>query len=157
MGLSWTAKRGEAILYESTLAVSTGPIEVPELSENTDSNAQSRENRYPSHALVEVRRFRRLPFMVDSAVLLDISLSGFKAEFTGSDVKSKPGQQFWLSIPLTPLGIFAPALLLCRGECRWFDEKRLRIGGVFTQLDKTDRHILEQVIETLRHRGVLTP
>lgn len=124
-------------------------------SDDGSRNATDRENRYASHALVELRRFKHLPFKVHSAVLLDISLGGFKAEFTG-DVQSKPGDRFWLNIPLTPLGIFAPARLLCRGECRWFDEKRFRVGGVFTHLTKTERHILEQVIDTLKKRGALS-
>lgn len=124
-------------------------------SQNGGSNI-ARENRYPSHALVEVCKFKHLPFGIHSAVLLDISQSGFKAEFT-TEVRVRPGTKYWLSIPLTPLGIFAPARLLCRGECRWFDEKKFRIGGTFAELDKTDRHILEQVIETLRERGALTP
>lgn len=127
------------------------------MAESDDSRKPvGRESRYPSHALVELRRFKHLPFKVHSAVLLDISIGGWKAEFTG-DVRTRPGEQFWLSIPLTPLGIFAPARLMCRGECRWFDEKRFRVGGVFTQLATTDRHILEQVIETLSQRGALVP
>lgn len=122
----------------------------------TDNSASmgNRADRFTSHALVEVRKFRHLPFGIQSAVLLDISLGGFKAEFTGEAIL-KPGQQFWLAIPLTPLGIFAPSRLLCRGECRWFDTKKFRIGGVFLNLTKTDRHIIEQVIETLRTRGSL--
>ena len=128
------------------------------MSENASRQESNRpvdrENRYASHALVELRRFRHLPFAVHSAVLLDISLGGFKIEFTGEGAV-KPGQQFWLNIPLTPLGIYAPARLMCRGECRWFDRQRFRVGGVFTELTKTERHILDQVVETLRSRGAL--
>lgn len=119
-----------------------------------NSEKMNRADRFTSHALVEVRRFKHLPFGIQSAVLLDISLGGFKAEFTG-EALLKPGQQFWIAVPLTPLGIYAPARLLCRGECRWFDDKKFRIGGVFLQLTKTERHIIEQVIETLRTRGAL--
>ena len=115
----------------------------------------SRANRYASHALVEFRKFKHLPFGIHSAVLLDISLGGFKAEFTG-EMRLKASEQFWLAIPLTPLGIYAPTRLLCRGECRWFDDKKFRVGGVFLQLTKTERHIIDQVIETLRHRGSLS-
>lgn len=113
-----------------------------------------RENRYPSHALVEMRKFRFLPFCIHSAVLLDISAGGFKVEFTG-EVRTRPGEQFWLAVPLAPLGIFAPSRLICRGECRWFDEKRFRVGGVFMQLTKIERHIIDQIIESLRLRGTL--
>ena len=109
----------------------------------------------PEPAGSELRRFRHLPIGVHSAVLLDISLGGFKIEFTG-DAVIKPGASFWLSIPLTPLGIYAPVRLMCKGECRWFDGKRYRLGGVFTELSKTERHIVDQVVETLRQRGALT-
>ena len=102
-----------------------------------------------------MRRFRHLPFGVHSAVLLDISLGGFKFEFTG-EVVTKPGAAFWISIPLTPLGIFAPSRLLIKGECRWFDQKRYRVGGVFMTLTKTDRHIIDQVIDRLKERGGLS-
>ena len=120
----------------------------------SNQNLQQRENRYPSHALVELRKYKHLPFFVHSAVLLDISLGGFKIEFTG-EVAAKPGDNYWLNIPLTPLGIYAPNRLLCRGECRWFDEKRFRVGGVFMQLTKSDHNIIEQVVETLKKRGAL--
>jgi hypothetical protein len=114
-----------------------------------------RENRYASHALVELRKFKHLPFKIYSAVLLDISLGGFKAEFTG-EVKARPGEAFWIHIPLTPLGIYAPTRILCRGECRWYDTKKFRVGGVFIDLTKTERHIIEQVVETMKARGSLS-
>lgn len=119
-----------------------------------DSRPQQvdRENRYSSHALVEVRKFKLLPIGIHSAVLLDISLGGFKAEFTG-EVIARPGDRFWLGIPLSPLGIYAPKRLLCRGECRWFDTKRYRIGGTFSELDQEDRRVIEQVVEMLSSKG----
>lgn len=119
-----------------------------------DEKVSKREDRFPSHALVELRRFKHLPFFIHSAVLLDISRGGFKIEFTG-EVGARPGDQYWINIPLTPLGIYAPSRMLCRGECRWFDEKRYRVGGVFMNLTKTDRHIIDQVVETLKKRGSL--
>jgi hypothetical protein len=103
--------------------------------------------------LVEVRRFKHFPFFADSAVLLDLSMAGFKLEFTG-EVEAKPGMQYWLNIPLRPLGIYSPAKLLCKAECRWFDQNRFRIGGVFVSLSKSDRHILEQVLDSLKERGI---
>jgi hypothetical protein len=124
------------------------------LSKPTDAAANkiiSRENRYTSHALVEFRKFKFLPLGIHSAVLLDISLGGFKIELTG-DKKVAAGELFWLHIPLAPLGIYAPARLMCRGECRWFDTERYRVGGVFTGLSKTERLIIDQVVETLRQR-----
>lgn len=112
-----------------------------------------REERYTSHALVELRRFRYLPFGVKSAVLLDISPSGFKVELTGEQ-RVHAGDRFWLSVPLGPLGIYAPSKLMCKGECRWFDESRFRLGGVFMEITKTDRHVIDQIVESLIHRGM---
>jgi PilZ domain len=127
------------------------------LQKSSDSKQSviNRENRYTSHALVEYRKFKYLPLNIHSAVLLDISLGGFKIEFT-SEKKVKTGEQFWLHIPLTPLGIYAPARLICRGECRWFDTNRYRLGGIFTDLSKTDRLIIDQIVDTLKVRGSLT-
>ena len=111
-----------------------------------------RENRYSSHALVDLRRFKHLPFGIRSAILLDISMSGFKLELTG-DSTCKPGDQYWLTIPLAPLGIYAPSKLSCKGECRWFDAKRQRLGGVFMELSKMEHHVIEQVVEALHRQG----
>jgi hypothetical protein len=123
--------------------------------ENSEENdAIVRPARFTSHALAEVKKFKHLPFMCHSAVLLDISLGGFKLEFTG-EVNTKPGQQYWLSIPLSPLGIYAPSKLVCRSEVRWFDDKRHRIGGVFMEITKKDKLIIEQIIDSLRKRGTL--
>lgn len=119
------------------------------------ANQAERQNRYTSHALVELRKFKHLPFGVSSAVLLDISLGGFKAEFTG-EAKMKPGDKFWLQVPLSPLGIAAPSRLLCRGECRWFDTKKYRVGGVFLSLTTADRLVIDQLVETLKKRGLLS-
>jgi len=113
-----------------------------------------RPARFTSHALAEVRKFKFLPVFCYSAVLLDISLGGFKLEFTG-DVQATPGSQYWLSIPLSPLGIYAPSRLMCRAEVRWFDSKRHRIGGVFMEISKKEQLIIEQIIDSLRKRGAL--
>ncbi len=111
-----------------------------------------RAERFVSHALVEVRKYRHLPFFVDSAVSLDISIGGFKIEFT-SDRVAKPGEKFFLSIPLSPLGIFAPARLTAKGECRWFDGKRYRVGGTFSGITDSDRMVIQRVVENLQQRG----
>ncbi len=120
---------------------------------NTDP-ATNRAVRFTSHALVEVRRFKHLPFQCYSGVLLDISTGGFKLEFT-SEINVKPGTTYWLSIPLGPLGIYAPKKIVCLIECRWFDSKRYRIGGVFMKLSRTEQLIIEQVIDTLRTKGLV--
>jgi hypothetical protein len=113
-----------------------------------------RSERFTSHALVEVRKYKILPFFVKSAVLLDISLGGFKLEFTG-EVSCRPGDQYWLNVPLTPLGIYAPSRLMMLSEVRWFDERRYRIGGTFIDLTDTDRLVIEQILESLKKRGFL--
>lgn len=118
---------------------------------NTDRESTARPDRYTSHALVEVRRFRRLPLFCQSAVLLDISISGFKIEFTSEHIV-EPGSRYWLNIPLSPLGIYAPRRLNLLGESRWFDQNRFRIGGVFLDLTKRDKIVLEQIIETIHSR-----
>ncbi|MFK7872866.1 MAG: PilZ domain-containing protein [Oligoflexales bacterium] len=107
-----------------------------------------RKDRFISHALVEVRKYRWWPFGVHSAVLLDISLQGFKCEFT-APFDTNIGASYWLTIPLPPLGIFAPSKISCLGECRWFDANTMRFGGVFVELDKTQRLLIEQVVSTL--------
>jgi hypothetical protein len=111
-----------------------------------------RPNRFISHTLIEIRKYKILPFYVHSAVLLDISLGGFKAEFTAENI-TKMGDIFWLSIPLSPLGIYAPGRLLLHAQCRWFDPTKFRLGGVFIELKKSDKIILEQVIETIQDQG----
>lgn len=113
-----------------------------------------RAKRYVSHALVEIRRFRWLPFFCQSAVLLDISSSGFKLEFTG-EVSTAPGAQYWLNIPLGPLGIPVPTRFICRCECRWFDPQRFRIGGTFLNMTSTDIMLIEQIVASLKTRGQL--
>lgn len=118
------------------------------------SSSNDRAQRYISHALVDVRKFKTLPFFVESAVLLDISTGGFKLEFTG-EVRVQPGNQYWLSIPLSPLGIYSPKKLVCRCECRWFDSARFRIGGTFSNLSKTDQMLIEQIVASLKSRGQL--
>ncbi len=119
-----------------------------------DAVVKTRAKRYVSHALVEIRRYKWLPFFCHSAVLLDISTGGFKMEFTG-EVQATPGSQYWLYIPLSPLGISAPARLICHCEVRWFDEQRYRIGGTFVQLGKTDHMVIEQIVASLKTRGQL--
>ena len=123
-------------------------------SRNQTPNKTRQKQRYISHSLVEVRRFKHLPFFCHSAVLLDVSLEGFKIEFTGENT-AHPGSQYWLHIPLTPMGIYAPKRLICKTECRWFDESRFRMGGTFIHLDKVEQLIIEQVIESLKNQEQL--
>lgn len=111
-----------------------------------------RAKRYVSHVIAEVRRFKSLPFFCQSAVLLDISTGGFKLEFTGETIAA-PGNQYWLCIPLSPLGIASPHKLFCRCECRWFDPHRFRMGGSFLGLSEEDKSIIEQIVVSLKTRA----
>ena len=119
-----------------------------------DRPVEDRATRYSSHSLVEVRRFKWVPILCDSAVLLDISTGGFKLEFTG-EARVEPGSMHWLHIPLAPLGIYAPNRILCRSECRWFDEARCRMGGTLTDLSRKDQMVIEQIVTALQNRRSL--
>lgn len=109
-----------------------------------------RPKRFISHALVEVRRFKRLPFFINSGILLDMSSAGFKIEFTSINPKVKRGDALWLHIPLSPLGIRGPGNLSCKIEVRWFDPNSARMGGVFIDLDKLSLLTIEQIISRLK-------
>ena len=123
-----------------------------EAQHHTQDSIQNRQERFTSHALVEVRKFRFWPFNIHSAILLDLSVGGFKLEFTG-EYNVKPGESYWIQIPLMPLGILAPKRLLCKGQCRWFDGEKQRMGGTFISLTQQEKHVIQQVIDTLRRKG----
>lgn len=109
-----------------------------------------RPQRFMSHALVEVRKFKRLPFLIQSGILLDMSSAGFKIEFTSMNPKVKRGDSLWLHIPLSPLGIRGPGVLSCKIEVRWFDERASRMGGVFIDLDHLSLLTIEQIISRFK-------
>jgi hypothetical protein len=117
-----------------------------------EQSMKMRSARYLSHAVVEVRRVRWLPLFCHSAVLLDMSHHGFKLEFMG-DVEAAPGSQYWLVIPLAPLGITFPKKLACQCEVRWHDEHRHRIGGVFLNPSPEEMLLIDQVVARLKTRG----
>ena len=121
-------------------------------STNEGEPTDLRPARYISHALVEVKKFRNLPFFVHSAILLDMSVAGFKIEFTGQ-TRFEPGAQMWIQIPLYPLGIKGPKYLSCRVEVKWFDDTRMRMGGVFVNIEKASKSLVDQVISRLRDGG----
>lgn len=122
--------------------------------ENVEQKVFPRADRFTSHALVEIRKFKNFPLFVKSAVLLDVSIGGFKAEFTGEN-RLVQGENIWLNIPLTPLGIYSPTRILIQGHVKWFDDKKYRVGGIFIDLADRDKIILEQVIDSLKKRGFL--
>jgi len=125
------------------------PIESPD-----DAILPNRAKRFLSHTLVELRQYKRIPFFCYSAVVLDISAGGFKLEFTGETI-SAPGRRYWLHIPLIPLGISKPTTFSCLCECRWFDEKRFRMGGSFVNLSAADEKLIELIMASIKARGQL--
>ncbi len=121
---------------------------------NEEPVIQNRAKRFLSHTLVELRRYRHLPFFCDSAVVLDFSAGGFKLEFTG-ETNSVPGKRYWLHVPLAPLGISSPKAFSCLCECRWFDPKRFRMGGSFLSLTPEQQTQIELIINSIKTRGQL--
>ena len=105
------------------------------LAVNNNSSLKNRESRFVSHAIVELRKFKHLPFFCHSAVLLDLSPSGFKLEFTG-ETNVEPGDTYWLQLPLSSFGIYTPKSFSNQMQCRWFDSTRYRVGGSFTNIAK---------------------
>ena len=127
--------------------MTANPVAAPKV----DRRLVERQERFLSHAVVDVCKYRYLPVFVQSAMLLDISVGGFKLEFFSENMVSS-GNQFWLKIPLSPLGVYAPKTLISRCECRWYDAQRMRMGGAFFETTKTQQIILEQVVEGLKDR-----
>lgn len=110
-----------------------------------------RAPRYESHALVDVRTSAWNPFSTISAVLLDLSNSGFKIEFV-NPVTFKPGTELQLQIPLAPFEILAPAKLKLQIVVKWFDQHSLRAGGVFSKTGEQEAYLLNQVVLRARER-----
>lgn len=113
-------------------------------------NAQyvARAPRFPSHALVEVRVSRWNPFSKSSAVLLDMSVTGFKIQFV-EKVQMKQNAKITLSIPLEPFGISGNAKLNLNGELKWFDQQMMRAGGMFVQCSDHERLMIERIIASV--------
>jgi hypothetical protein len=124
------------------------------MTEQQNSKEQiERRTRYTSHALVEVKKWKWWPFGVASGVLLDMSMDGFKLEFT-SEYTAKTLDRLWITLPLGPLGILSPQRLSLPIEVRWFDDRRYRIGGVFLELSEEQKSIVNKVVKSLKDRGL---
>jgi len=123
------------------------------VSSKSEEKKVDRKTRYKSHALVEFRKSKWFPFHIHSGVLLDLSLGGFKMEFTGEHV-IQANSNYWISIPLGPLGIATPSKFQAQIEARWFDNKRFRVGGSFLNLSEADKHVLSTIISRLEERGL---
>lgn len=117
--------------------------------QGSQRSAEKRPERYISHALVEIRRYRWWPLGVQSAVLLDLSINGFKIEFTGK-FTCKPEDSLWMQIPLSPFQVNGPDEILMRITVKWFDANKMRIGGTFELAHPHHIAFLEQVIEKVK-------
>ena len=124
------------------------------LALKNNATLKNRESRFVSHAIVELRKYKYVPFYCHSAVLLDLSPSGFKLEFTG-ETQIEPGDIYWLQIPLASFGIYTPKNITIKCQCRWFDSSRFRVGGSFLNSSKKDQVVLESVLETLNQKRQL--
>ncbi len=124
------------------------------MADKEQTNDQiDRRTRYTSHALIEIRKWRFWPFGVTSGVLLDMSVDGFKLEFT-SEYTCKTLDRLWITLPLGPLGIIAPMRLSLPVEVRWFDSRRFRIGGVYLGLTSDQKVVVQKVVKSLKERGL---
>ncbi|MCX6117496.1 MAG: hypothetical protein NT027_08145 [Proteobacteria bacterium] len=112
-----------------------------------------RPERFISHALVEVRKYKLFPFFIQSGILLDMSTAGFKAEYTGNNVNVKIGDILWMRIPVMPLGLRGMKDLDCKVEIKWFDPKTARIGGVFLELEPMSQMTIQQIVSKLKDNG----
>lgn len=122
-------------------------------SHSPDQTPSSRPERVISHALVEIRRYKWWPLGVHSAVLLDLSAQGFKLEFTGK-VSCKMNDSFWMQIPLSPFGISGPGDVTLKIIVKWFDESKMRIGGVFEMVEPSQSAFLEKIIEKVKAQSL---
>lgn len=114
---------------------------------------QSRTNqRLLSHTVIDVRPFRHLPLFTQSSHLLDISSSGLLLEFI-TVPRVTEGKKYWMIGHLTPLGINDVHQLKCYLECRWVDDKKCRVGGLFVDLDAQSQRIVELVIQRIREKS----
>jgi hypothetical protein len=119
---------------------------------NNETPHRSRAERVLSHALVEVRQHPRWwPFGVRSAVLLDISETGFKIEFTGQALY-RGGEKLLMEIPLHPFGILAPRSIILSIQIVWFDSQKMRCGGVFLNPSPTVSVFLQKIMRTAKMR-----
>jgi hypothetical protein len=117
-------------------------------STNSETNL-GRLARVTSHALVDVKTNRWNPFSKLSAVLLDITLMGFKIEFI-ENVSIAKNSELSFNIPLAAFEINDHTTLKLRGHVKWFDPESMRAGGVFVAPQAREELILNQIIAFLR-------
>jgi hypothetical protein len=112
-----------------------------------------RSERVMSHALVELRRHNWWPFGVKSAVLLDMSATGFKIELTGPAVIKLESIHI-LTIPLRPFGIPTPPSIQISVRVKWFQKDKMRIGGTFEVVQPRDFLFLNSIISYVKYQPI---
>jgi hypothetical protein len=108
----------------------------------------ARAPRFPSHALVEVKLSKWNPFSRASAVLLDMSVSGFKIQFVGAGEPAL-GKKLQIYIPLAPFGITVGGVLELSGVVKWVDQANRRVGGMFLGCSDHERLMIERIIASV--------
>jgi hypothetical protein len=108
----------------------------------------ARAPRFPSHALVEVKLSKWNPFSRASAVLLDMSVSGFKIQFVGAGDPAI-GKKLQIYLPLAPFGITVGGVLELSGVVKWVDEANRRVGGMFLSCSDHERLMIERIIASV--------
>lgn len=111
-----------------------------------------RPPRFPSHALIDVRLSRWNPFARLSAVLIDVSVTGFKLQLVDRS-NLKVGATCELSIPLSPFGVQVSENLIVKGEIKWVDQEGMRAGGIFVDVPDHSRLLIERVIAAVIRKG----
>ncbi len=111
----------------------------------------ARAPRFPSHALVEARTSWWNPFAKSSAVLLDMSVTGFKIQFV-ERVSLKKEDKLQLIIPLEPFGLMGGGRLNLKAQVKWFDEPVMRAGGMFLNCSDQERLMIEGILASVISR-----
>ncbi len=123
------------------------------MSNTSEQSQVDRSERVMSHALVELRSNNWWPFGVKSAVLLDLSASGFKIELTGP-AEIKLETIHLLTIPLRPFGLAAPSYIQTKVRIKWFQKDKMRIGGTFEHMKPSDTLFLERIIAFIKEQPI---
>lgn len=117
----------------------------------TEDAEVNRAPRFESHALVEIKT-GLLPFSTASAVLLDLSVGGFKIEFV-NPVKIKTNIPMTMTIPLAPFQIMSPSKIKLRVIVKWFDSRQLRAGGIFENISDDVRYLFERILTVISEQS----
>lgn len=121
------------------------------LANGADQHYSARAPRFPSHALIDVRLSKWNPFSRCSAVLLDMSVTGFKMQFV-DQADIRPDARFVMVVPLEPFGVLGGGKLSLRAEVRWYDAEVKRAGGVFLNCSDHERLMIERILASVISR-----